>query len=48
MICRRPQIVADIVQDQQQNLELWIRPERAGYGYTVEWMAVEFDRMDQE
>lgn len=42
------QIVADLLTDREQELELWIRPERAGYGYTVEWTALEYDREEQE
>ncbi|EMA39158.1 hypothetical protein [Halobiforma nitratireducens] len=42
-----PQIVADLVLDRGDDLEIWIRPERAGYGYTVEWTTVEFDQDEQ-
>ncbi|MDS0476822.1 hypothetical protein [Natrinema sp. 1APR25-10V2] len=37
-----------MVVDQEQPLEIWIRPERVGYGYTVEWTPVTFDAEEQE
>ncbi|MDG5761331.1 hypothetical protein QA600_18535 [Natronococcus sp. A-GB1] len=43
-----PQILADVLVDHDQHLEVWVRPERAGAGYTIEWTPVEFDRDTQD
>lgn len=37
-----PQIVADLVLDRGENLEIWIRPEQTGFGYSVEWTTTEY------
>lgn len=39
-----PQVVANLISGREQELELWIRPERVGFGYTVEWTTLEYDR----
>lgn len=34
-------IVANLLADRETDIELWIRPERAGWGYTVEWTTLD-------
>jgi len=43
-----PQIVANLLADRETDLELWIRPERVGHGYTVEWTTLEYDTAGPE
>jgi hypothetical protein len=38
-----PRIVANLIRDREQDLELWIRPDWAGYGYMVEWTTLDCD-----
>lgn len=40
--------MANLVIDREGDLELWIRPERAGYGYTIEWTTLVEGPEDQE
>jgi len=43
-----PQIVANLLTDRETDLELWIRPERVGHGYSVEWTTLEDDPVGPE
>lgn len=40
--------MANIVTDREQDVELWIRPERVGDGYTVEWTTLDYDQAERE
>lgn len=40
--------MANIVTDREQDVELWIRPERVGYGYTIEWTTLDYDQAERE
>jgi hypothetical protein len=38
-----PRIVENLLTEREHELEIWIRPERVGSKYTVEWTAVTYD-----
>ena len=38
-----PRIVENLLTDQEHEREIWIRPERIGTRYTVEWTTVEYN-----
>ena len=43
-----PRIVANLLRAREHELEFTIRPERAGFGYTIAWTTLCFDNEARE